>query len=89
MSLNLKRILNSDRGRSVLSILLGLGLATLFRKACDSKNCLVFRAPTLNNISNHIFGHNNKCFKYEEKSSTCNNDNGNTVLDIEHTPPST
>ena len=42
MSFSLKQILNSARGKYVLSVLLGLGLATLFRKACISRNCLVF-----------------------------------------------
>ena len=71
MKFNLKDLINSARGRAVFSILLGLGLATLFRKACNNRNCLVFKAPSLNNIKDKIFGYNKKCYKYEEKGTTC------------------
>jgi hypothetical protein len=89
MKFALKEFVNSTRGKYVFSILLGLGLATLFRKACSSRDCLVFKAPSLKTIKNKIFKHNNKCYKYTESSVSCNNvDNAdpakseNTVIDI-------
>ena len=82
MKFDLKQIVNSTRGKYVFSLLLGLGLATLFRKACSSRNCLVFKAPSLEHVKNKIFGYNDKCYKYDEKSTTCNNENGNVVLNI-------
>ena len=48
--MNLKRLIYSDVGRIVISIILGLGLATLFRRVCKERNCLVFHAPQLNKI---------------------------------------
>ena len=80
---NVKTIINSNRGRYVLSILLGLGLATLFRKACDSRNCLIFKAASLKSIKNKVFGFNDKCYKYTEKNSTCNENKDNIVLQVE------
>ena len=82
MNIDLKRIVNSGRGKIVISILLGLGLATLFRKACASRNCLVFKAPTLKDIKNKIFGHNNKCYTFTEQSSTCKTGSNNIIVDI-------
>lgn len=82
MKFELKQLVNSTRGKYVFSVLLGLGLATLFRKACSSRNCLVFQAPSLDSIKNKIFGHNDKCYKYEEKSTTCNNNDDNVILNI-------
>jgi hypothetical protein len=83
MKLSLKELINSTRGRYVFSILLGLGLATLFRKACNNRNCLIFKAPSLDNIKNKVFGHNNKCYKYIPESTSCTNTVGdNVVLDI-------
>ena len=72
MKLNLKELINSNRGKMVFSFILGLGLATLFRKACNSRNCLVFKAPDLDSIKGKVFGHNKKCFKYEEEIVSCN-----------------
>ena len=87
-TLSLKAIINSTRGRHVLSFLLGLGLATLFRRACKDRNCLVFKAPKLSDIKDKIFSFNNKCYTYAEKNSTCkknnenNENNENIILDI-------
>ena len=81
MNIDLKRIINSDRGKIVFSILLGLGLATLFRQSCNSNKCLVFKAPPLNQIKDKIFNYNNKCYKFTEKSVTCDKPN-EVLLDI-------
>jgi hypothetical protein len=43
--MNVRRLLHSNIGKSIISILLGLGLATLFRKVCNDRNCLLFKAP--------------------------------------------
>lgn len=90
MKFELKEFVNSTRGKYLFSILLGLGLATLFRKACNSRNCLVFKAPTLSEIKGKIYSHNNKCYKFKETSVSCNNefniDNinniNNTIVEI-------
>ena len=82
-NLNLKAIINSTRGKYVLSLLLGLGLATLFRKACKDRNCLVFKAPKMSDIKGKVFGYNDKCYKYEEQNSSCKQDQENVVLEIE------
>ena len=81
MKVDIKRILNSERGKYVLSILLGLGLATLFRKSCNRNKCLVFKAPNLNQVKDKIFGYNNKCYKFHETNITCNQPN-TVLLDI-------
>jgi hypothetical protein len=71
MNIPFKEIINSTRGKYLFSVLLGLGLATLFRKACNSRNCLTFKAPSLDNIKGKTFGFNKKCYKFEEKSTSC------------------
>ena len=81
MKIDIKRIINSERGKIVLSILLGLGLATLFRQSCTSNKCLIFKAPTLDQIKNKVFNYNNKCYKFTEKSVSCNKPQS-VLLDI-------
>lgn len=76
----LKSFINSSRGKIVLSILLGFGIATLFRQACKDSNCLLFNAPSMNKVKGKIFGFNNKCFQYTEKNATCNKNK--TILEI-------
>lgn len=69
--MNLRRLINSDIGRIIISILLGLGLATLFRKVCNDRNCLVFKAPNLKKIKNQIFKFKNKCYTFNEEIEHC------------------
>tara|TARA_Y100000310_G_scaffold255316_1_gene262690 strand:- start:172 stop:414 length:243 start_codon:yes stop_codon:yes gene_type:complete len=68
----LRRLIYSDVGRIIISILLGLGLATLFRKVCNDRNCIIFKAPNIEKIKNQIFKFDNKCYKFSEKIEKCN-----------------
>ena len=72
--MNLRRLIYSDIGRIIISILLGLGLATLFRKVCNDRNCLVFKAPNLKKIKNQIFKFKNKCYTFQEEIENCSTD---------------
>ena len=69
--MNLKRLIYSDVGRIVISIILGLGLATLFRKVCKQRDCLVFHAPKLDKIKNQVFKFKDKCYQFEEEIEKC------------------
>ena len=70
--MNLNRLIYSDVGKIVISIILGLGLATLFRKVCKERDCLVFHAPKLDKIKNQVFKFKDKCYKFEEEIEKCN-----------------
>ena len=38
--------LKTPAGKIAVSILWGLGLACIFRKACKGRDCIVFKAPS-------------------------------------------
>mgnify|MGYP001313850899 FL=1 len=69
--MNFKRLLYSDFGKILISIVLGIGLATLFRRVCVGKDCYVFKSPEFSKINKQVFKHNNKCYKFKEQSVTC------------------
>lgn len=71
---SLKALINSSKGKVILSIILGFGIATLFRESCKDRNCLVFHAPSMKKIKNKVFSYNDQCYVYTEKHSTCNPD---------------
>ena len=71
--MNLRRLIYSDIGKYIISIHLGLGLATLFRKVCKDRNCIVFKAPNIKKIKNQIFKFENKCYKFIESIEKCDN----------------
>jgi len=54
-----------------MSIILGFGLATLFRTVCKDKNCIILKAPPLDEIKDKIYKHQNKCYKYNSVSKQC------------------
>ena len=69
--MHLKRLLNTSLGKFFISVLLGLGLATLFRKVCTDKNCISFNGPVISDIDNKIYKYGEKCYKYEPTAATC------------------
>lgn len=69
--MNFKRLLHSSLGKIIISILIGLGLATLFRKVCNDKNCLTFKGPILGDIDGKIYKHGEKCFSYKPVTTQC------------------
>lgn len=63
---------NTKYGKIIISILLGIGLASIFRKSCESRNCLMFQAPSFDEVRKTVYKHNGKCYKYTEQSVMCN-----------------
>ena len=83
--MNFKRLLTTPLGQMIISILLGIGLATLFHNVC--KNCIVFNGPVISNIEGKTYKYNEKCYKYTINSTICSNDNIKKIIDI--TEPTT
>jgi hypothetical protein len=69
--MKLRKLIYSPAGRIAISVLLGFGLATLFRKACNERNCIVFQAPPLDTISEKIFRYDDNCYRYKEQAQSC------------------
>jgi hypothetical protein len=73
MIYNITKFIHSNTGKKIMSILLGFGLASLFRSVCKNKECLAFYAPPLEQITNKIYKKDNgKCIRYKEVSTSCN-----------------
>ena len=67
--------------------MLGLGLATLFRKACVDKNCIVFNGPVITEFDGKIYKHGDKCYSYSMASSKC--DSTKRIIDMSEKDPET
>lgn len=68
----LHKLVKSNTGKYIMSILLGVGLATFFRSVCKGKNCIVYAAPPLEDIEDKIYKFDGKCYKFERSSIKCN-----------------
>ena len=69
--MNLQRLLHTELGQTFISILLGLGLASLFRKVCTERDCLVIKGPDIKETENNIYAFDGKCYKYKAKGTPC------------------
>ena len=68
---HLEKFIHSITGKYVMSILLGLGLATLFRSVCNGKMCNIVKAPPMEEINGKIYKYNEKCYEIKTKPITC------------------
>lgn len=69
----LDKILDDPIGRIIFSILLGFGLATLFRKACSGNNCVIINGPPIKEINDNVYKIDDDCYKYTPESTSCEN----------------
>jgi hypothetical protein len=69
--MHLNKLVKSTTGKYIMSILLGIGLASLFRSVCKGKNCVIYHAPPLDQIEDKIYKFDGKCYKFERVSRKC------------------
>ena len=72
--MHLDRFISSSTGKVLVSIILGIGLASLFRMSCKGKNCVIIHAPPMDEIKNKVYNYENdpnSCFKYEITPIKC------------------
>jgi hypothetical protein len=73
MGLNLGKFVHTERGRILMSLLLGFGLASLFRAVCKGDSCIEFRAAPLDDIKGKVYKSGRKCVKYNPVATKCSN----------------
>lgn len=58
--------------RNILSIILGLSLALLFRRACKGSNCVIITGPpNMEKVANTNFKYKDNCYKYTPVEVDC------------------
>ena len=70
---HLGKFVHTKSGKIIMSLLLGFGLATLFRSMCKGKDCMIFMSPHLEETKDKIYQHDDKCYKYHAVSAKCDN----------------
>ena len=62
----------SENIKLIVSIILGLGIASLFKKVCEARNCIIIKGPSTTEIESSTYKFNNKCYEYKSQKTTCN-----------------
>lgn len=89
MTANFGKFVHTNTGKMIMSVLIGFGLATLFRTACKGQRCRLFRAPPLGEFADKIYkseggGDNrDRCVKYNPVATKCTATGGKRVLSFE------
>lgn len=71
MEIHFGKFLHTERGKIIMSIILGFGLASLFRTVCKDNNCIIFHAPPLDEFKDKIYKNGEKCIKYVPVATKC------------------
>ena len=55
----------------LLSIVLGVGLASIFRQMCKDDRCRIVKGPNLKELDKHMYRIDDKCYKYKPSITMC------------------
>ena len=65
------KFVHTHTGKMIMSVILGIGIASLFRNACKNKRCIIFQAPPLEELKDKIYKFDNKCYTYTTTQTKC------------------
>jgi|TARA_Y100000389_G_scaffold2676_1_gene2646 hypothetical protein len=68
----MNKLLNTEVGQKIVSIILGLGLASMFRRICNNNTCLVIKGPKIVEMDKY-YKIDKKCYKYNPYPINCPN----------------
>ena len=66
-----KNVLHDNFGSIIISVILGLGLAALFRRVCSGDGCIIVKAPNASDIGKYYYKVDNSCYKYTPNLVDC------------------
>lgn len=69
--MSFSKLLTTKTGSILTSIILGLGLAALFRRACKNGNCVVIKGPNIEEVKRFYYKVNEECYKYNPVIQEC------------------
>jgi hypothetical protein len=69
--MELGAVLKSKQGEIIVSVILGFGLATLFRKVCKGNTCIVVKGPKISEVDKFYYKVDEKCYKYTPYVAPC------------------
>lgn len=67
----ISKFLDNHVGQIIISIILGFGLATVFRKVCKDNNCIVVTGPKISETNKYVYKIENDCYKYKPYVTPC------------------
>lgn len=72
----MREILNDSTGAKIAAVILGFGLAAIFRTACRGNNCVIVKSPDKEDLQRYYYKLEDECFKYTPYAVQCDDDKG-------------
>ncbi|OYV74829.1 MAG: hypothetical protein B7Z66_15140 [Chromatiales bacterium 21-64-14] len=66
-----KKMMHDKFGSIVISVILGLGLAAMFRRACTGDGCIVVKPPDRKEVDDYVYRIDKSCYKYTPNVVPC------------------
>ena len=71
-AMQIRKFAQDDVGSIVISVLLGLGLAAMFRTACRGDGCVIIKSPNLQDVQSRTFRvSRDECYQYTPEVVPC------------------
>lgn len=67
----ISNIMNTEYGSIIISVVLGLGLASFFKKVCKDGRCVIIKGPPINEVNKNVYKINEECYKYTPFATKC------------------
>jgi len=77
--MSLIKLMKTDVGRKIVSVILAFGLACILRISYKDANMIIIKGHPLESIENKIFSFDSKCYSYKTVASSCKNMKNNKV----------
>lgn len=68
--MNITNLFKTENGKIIVSIIIGLGFATMFRQSCYRNSCYIIQGPKKNQLK-YYYRIEDKCYKYNPYSINC------------------
>lgn len=67
----IREVMSKRIGCILISVMLGLGLATMFHKVCVGRDCVIVKGPGVKYVTEHVWRSGNDCFRYRQQKVGC------------------
>ena len=60
-----------DLKMKFFSIMLGLGMASIFRQVCKDDKCRIVKGPDIKELERNMYRIDDKCYRYKPSVTMC------------------
>ena len=63
--------MKTREGTIIVSVILGLGFAAMFRQVCSKETCMVIKGPNAKEVEANVYKNRDACYKYTPHVVEC------------------